>query len=201
MKNRRAMLLLATLAGLTASAAGPAPATAQDDGLEALLAAVAVPPLVVTVARAEPAEPAAPGDTSPGTIVDVAAAAGQFETLLTAAKAADLVGTLSGDGPFTVFAPTDEAFSKLPEGALEDLLANEEQLKKVLTYHVVPGRVTAADVKGLNSAETVAGESLSISTDYGSVKVGNATVVQADVMASNGVIHVIDTVLLPGQGE
>ncbi|MDP2496793.1 MAG: fasciclin domain-containing protein [Candidatus Palauibacterales bacterium] len=136
-----------------------------------------------------------------GTIVEVASQNGSFETLVKAVQAAGLVETLNGDGPFTVFAPTDEAFSKLPEGALEDLLANEEQLKKVLTYHVVPGRVTAADVKGLNSAETVAGESLSISTDYGSVKVGNATVVQADVMASNGVIHVIDTVLLPGQGE
>lgn len=136
-----------------------------------------------------------------GTIVEVASQNGSFETLVKAVQAAGLAETLNGEGPFTVFAPTDEAFSKLPEGALEDLLANEEQLKKVLTYHVVPGRVTAADVEGLDSAETVAGESLRISTEYGSVKVGEATVVQADVMASNGVIHVIDTVLLPGQGE
>ena len=120
-----------------------------------------------------------------GTIVEVASENGSFETLVKAVQAAGLVETLNGDGPFTVFAPTDEAFSKLPEGALEDLLANEEQLQKVLTYHVVPGRVTAADVEGLNSAETVAGESLQISTEYGSVKVGDATVVQADVMASN----------------
>ncbi len=136
-----------------------------------------------------------------GTIVEVASQNGSFETLVKAIQAAGLVETLNGEGPFTVFAPTDEAFSKLPEGALEDLLADKERLKKVLTYHVVPGRVTAADVEGLSSAETVAGESLQINTDYGSVNVDDATVVQADVMASNGVIHVVDSVLLPGQGE
>ena len=136
-----------------------------------------------------------------GTIVEVASANGSFETLVKAVQAAGLVETLNGEGPFTVFAPTDEAFSKLPEGTLQELLANEEQLRKVLTYHVVPGRVTASDVQGMDTAGTVAGESLRIRTESGSVMVDDATVVQADVMASNGVIHVIDTVLVPGQGE
>lgn len=136
-----------------------------------------------------------------GTIVEVAAANGSFQTLVKAVQAAGLAETLSGEGPFTVFAPTDEAFSKLPEGTLEQLLEDKERLTQILTYHVVPGRVTADQVQGIDSAETVAGGALSIRTEYGSVKVGDATVVQADVMASNGVIHVIDTVLLPDQGD
>lgn len=136
-----------------------------------------------------------------GNIVEVASENGSFRTLVKAVQAAGLVETLSGEGPFTVFAPTDEAFYKLPEGTLEQLLANKERLTEVLTYHVVPGRLTAAEVQGIDSAETVAGGPLSIRTEYGSVKVGDATVVQADVMASNGVIHVIDSVLLPGQGD
>jgi len=136
-----------------------------------------------------------------GTIVEVAAANGSFETLVEAVRAAGLVETLSGEGPFTVFAPTDEAFSKLPEGTLEELLNDRERLTEILTYHVVSGRVTAADVSRIDSAETVAGPSLAISTEYGSVKVDDATVVQPDVMASNGVIHVIDSVLLPPEGD
>jgi len=136
-----------------------------------------------------------------GTIVDVAVENGSFETLVQALEAAELVETLSGDGPFTVFAPTDEAFSKLPEGALEDLLNDRERLTRVLTHHVVDGRVTAEQVMKMSSAETLAGDALPIRVEGESVHVGDATVVQADVMASNGVIHVIDTVLLPGDGE
>ena len=135
-------------------------------------------------------------DKAGNTIVDVAVGAGSFTTLVTALKAADLVDTLSGDGPFTVFAPTDEAFAALPEGALEDLLANPEALANILTLHVVAGRATAADVVGLNSVTTVQGSSLDIDTNDG-VSIGGAAVVQADVGASNGVIHVIDKVILP----
>ncbi len=130
------------------------------------------------------------------TIVETAIAAGSFKTLVTAVKAAGLVETLSGDGPFTVFAPTDEAFAKLPAGTLESLLADKDKLTAVLTYHVVPGKVTSQDVMKLSSAKTVQGSELSIDTSSG-VMVDNAKVIKADVMASNGVIHVIDTVLIP----
>jgi uncharacterized surface protein with fasciclin (FAS1) repeats len=129
-------------------------------------------------------------------IVDTAVAAGDFKTLATALKAAGLVDTLKGPGPFTVFAPTDAAFAKLPAGALDALLKDKAKLTKVLTYHVVAGKVTAADVVKLTSAKTVEGQSVAIDARNG-VKVGNAKVVKADVMASNGVIHVIDTVLIP----
>jgi uncharacterized surface protein with fasciclin (FAS1) repeats len=133
-------------------------------------------------------------------IVDTAVAAGSFTTLVAAVQAAGLVETLKGDGPFTVFAPTDEAFAALPEGTVESLLKpeNRDQLIAVLTYHVVPGKVTAADVVKLSDATTVNGAAVSISSSYGKVKIDSATVVQADVMASNGVIHVIDQVILPG---
>ena len=131
-----------------------------------------------------------------GDIVEVAVAAGSFDTLVEAVKAAGLVDTLKGEGPFTVFAPTDEAFAALPEGTLEGLLADKEKLAAVLTYHVVPGKVKAKDVAGLDSATTVQGGTLDIDTEDG-VRVGGAKVVKADVAASNGVIHVIDTVLIP----
>ncbi len=132
-------------------------------------------------------------------IVDVAVANGSFNTLAAALKAGGLIDVLKGDGPFTVFAPTDEAFAKLPEGTVENLLKPEniEQLKAVLTYHVVSGKVMAADVVKLNSATTVNGADVAISVEQQSVKVNTATVVAADVMATNGVIHVIDTVILP----
>lgn len=129
-------------------------------------------------------------------IVDTAVSAGSFTTLVAAVQAAGLVDTLKGDGPFTVFAPTDEAFAKLPPGTVEALLADKAKLTAILTYHVVPGRVTAADVGGLTTATTVQGGALAIDTSAG-VKINDATVVKADVMASNGVIHVIDTVLMP----
>jgi uncharacterized surface protein with fasciclin (FAS1) repeats len=129
-------------------------------------------------------------------IVDTAVAAGQFETLVTAVKAAGVVDTLKSDGPFTVFAPTDEAFAKLPKETLKALLADPDRLGAILRYHVVPGRVMAADVIKLSSAKTALGQSLKISSS-GGVMVGNANIVKADIETSNGVIHVIDTVLIP----
>ena len=130
------------------------------------------------------------------TIVDIAVGAGSFQTLVTALKAADLVDTLQGDGPFTVFAPTDEAFATLPEGALDALLQNPKQLADVLTLHVVAGKAEAADVVGLSSVTSLQGSELAINTDAG-VSVAGANVVQADIGATNGVIHVIDKVILP----
>lgn len=129
-------------------------------------------------------------------IVQTAIAAGQFKTLVKAVEAAGLAETLSGEGPFTVFAPTDEAFAKLPEGALEGLLKNPEALKSVLLYHVVAGKVMAADVAKLKTAKTALGQSVKIDTSNG-VRVDNAEVVKTDVLASNGVIHVIDAVIMP----
>jgi uncharacterized surface protein with fasciclin (FAS1) repeats len=129
-------------------------------------------------------------------IVDVAISAGSFNTLVAAVQAAGLVDTLKGAGPFTVFAPTDDAFAKLPAGTVEALLADIPQLTKILTYHVVPGKVMAADVMGLTSATTVQGGNITINTE-GGVKVDEANVVQTDIEADNGVIHVIDAVILP----
>lgn len=133
-------------------------------------------------------------------IVEIAAGAGTFATLVAAVEAADLVATLKGEGPFTVFAPTDEAFANLPEGTVENLLKpeNKDQLIAVLTYHVVAGKVMAADVVGLDSAETVQGGTVDIEVSNGSVTVDGANVVQTDIQATNGVIHVIDKVMLPG---
>lgn len=132
-------------------------------------------------------------------IVDTAASAGTFKTLVAAVKAAGLVDTLKSQGPLTVFAPTDEAFGKLPPGTVETLLKpeNKDKLIAVLTYHVVPGRVTAGEVVNLDSAKTVNGRSLKISARDGKVMVDNARVTATDIMASNGVIHVIDSVVIP----
>jgi uncharacterized surface protein with fasciclin (FAS1) repeats len=129
-------------------------------------------------------------------IVDTAISAGDFETLVTAIEVAGLVETLKGKGPFTVFAPTDEAFAKLPTGTIEALLQDKAKLTAILTYHVVPGQVMAADVVKLQSAKTVEGQSLSIKTGEG-VMVNSANVIKTDIVASNGVIHVIDAVLIP----
>lgn len=131
-------------------------------------------------------------------IVDTAVAAGSFNTLVAAVQAAGLVDTLKGTGPFTVFAPTDEAFAKLPAAAVADLLKpeNKAKLQGVLTYHVVAGKVLAADVLKLKSAKTVQGQQVAIDTSAG-VKVDNATVVKTDILCTNGVIHVIDSVILP----
>ena len=164
--------------------------------LTAMVAAVAVFALgsVPASAYESSAKKAAKAD-----IVDTAVAAGSFNTLVAAVQAAGLVETLKGDGPFTVFAPTDAAFAALPEGTVESLLKpeNRDQLVAVLTYHVVPGKVTAAEVVNLSEAGTVNGANVTISSSYGKVRVDGANVVQADVLASNGVIHVIDQVILP----
>ena len=133
---------------------------------------------------------------APKSIVATAVEAGSFETLVTAVKAAGLVDALNGEGPFTVFAPTDEAFAKLPEGTVEALVANPEKLKAILTYHVVPGKVMAADVTKITAADTLFGQQLAINTSEG-VMVGGANVVTTDIECSNGVIHVIDSVMMP----
>ncbi|MFM7845774.1 MAG: fasciclin domain-containing protein [Planctomycetota bacterium] len=132
-------------------------------------------------------------------IVDTAVGAGSFKTLVAAVKAAELVETLKGKGPFTVFAPTDEAFAKLPKGTVEDLLKpeNKKKLIAVLTYHVVPGKVMAKDVVGLKEAKTVQGSSAKITVADGKVKIDAANVIKTDIETSNGVIHVIDSVILP----
>lgn len=130
-------------------------------------------------------------------IVDTAVKAGSFNTLVAAIKAANLVDTLKGAGPFTVFAPTDEAFAKLPAGTVDGLLKDIPQLKKILTYHVVSGKVMAAEVVKLKSAKTVEGSDVKIDATNGSVKVNDSTVSTADVDTDNGVIHIIDTVLIP----
>ncbi len=133
------------------------------------------------------------------TIVETAVGAGNFDTLVAAVKAAGLVETLSGEGPFTVFAPTDEAFAKLPEGTLETLLEpeNKDKLVQILTYHVVPGKVAASDVVKLKSAKTVEGQDVTIEVKDGKVMVNDAMVVTTDIETSNGIIHVIDGVILP----
>ncbi len=132
-------------------------------------------------------------------IVETAVAADGFSTLVAAVKAAGLVDTLKGDGPFTVLAPTDAAFAKLPKGTLEELLKpeNKDKLVAILTYHVIPGKVMAADVMKLKEAKTVQGSMVTVMTKDGKVHVDEATVVKADIACSNGVIHVIDSVILP----
>ena len=154
--------------------------------LVSLAAAVAIAALVAAPARAAEKD-----------IVDTAVAAGTFKTLAKLLGDAGLVETLKGTGPFTVFAPTDEAFAKVPKATLEALGKDKEKLKAVLTYHVVPGKVTAAEVTKLKEAKTVQGQSVKISMMGNTVMIDNAHVVKADVMASNGVFHVIDSVILP----
>lgn len=135
-------------------------------------------------------------------IVDTAVGAGEFTTLATALEAADLVSTLKGEGPFTVFAPTDAAFAKLPAGTVEKLLRpeNKKQLVDILTYHVVPGKVRAADVVTLDEIKTVNGKMIDVEVSGTAVKVNGANVTATDIDASNGVIHVIDQVILPPEG-
>ena len=141
--------------------------------------------------------PAAAGSNYNKDIVDMAVAAGSFNTLAKALQAAGLVETLKGPGPFTVFAPTDDAFAKLPAGALDALMKDKAKLTAVLTYHVVPGKVMAADVVKLKSAKTVNGKSVKIQVAGGEVSVDGAKVVKTDIQCSNGVIHAIDSVILP----
>ena len=157
----------------------------------ALVALVAVTAsFSATVAKAE---------TAGKTIVEIAAGAEDFSTLVAAVKAAELVDVLSSKGPFTVFAPTNEAFAKLPKGTVESLLKpeNKDKLIAVLKYHVVPGKVMAKDVVKVDSAKTAQGSSVTVTVEGKTVKVDNAKVVKTDIEASNGVIHVIDTVIIP----
>jgi uncharacterized surface protein with fasciclin (FAS1) repeats len=153
-----------------------------------LLAGIAVTAMIGTSLQAQGKD-----------IVDTAVGAGQFKTLAAALQAAGLVDTLKGAGPFTVFAPTDEAFAKLPKGTVEDLLKpeNKAKLTAILTYHVVPGRVMAADVVKVKEAKTVQGGAIKVNATGGKVMVDAATVVKTDIAASNGVIHVVDSVLMP----
>lgn len=191
MKHLRFASLLVILSLILAACA---PATAP-----------AAPTTAPTAApTAVPTEPPAPTATpeptaAPLTIVDIAAADERFSTLVAAVQAAGLVETLSGEGPFTVFAPTNDAFAQLPEGTLDTLLMpeNKQQLTDILTYHVVAGKVMAADVVNLSEAETVLGEKVAIKTDMGKVFINEAEVVITDIEAANGVIHVIDSVILP----
>lgn len=158
---------------------------------------IAIP--AVALAGSYGSKKADSGTMGSADIVDTAIAAGSFSTLVTAVQAADLVDTLKGEGPFTVFAPTDEAFAKLPQGTVEDLLKpeNKAKLQRILTYHVVPGMVMAADAMNLTEAKTVSGDSFTISKSGDGLMVDNANVVKADIPASNGVIHVIDQVIMP----
>ena len=160
----------------------------------ALALAIAVASQVTLAGECTVAKPEKPKD-----IVDTAVAAGNFKTLAAALKAADLIPTLKGKGPFTVFAPTDKAFGKLPKGTVEELLKpeNKKKLAAVLTYHVVPGRVMAADVVKLSKAKTVQGSEAKISIKEGKVYIDNSLVTATDIKAGNGVIHVIDSVILP----
>jgi uncharacterized surface protein with fasciclin (FAS1) repeats len=148
-----------------------------------------------SVARADHHE----GDKAKKDIVDTAVAAGQFKTLAAALQAGGLVDTLKGEGPFTVFAPTDEAFAKIPKDTLADLLKpeNKDKLVGILKYHVVSGKVMAKDVMGLEKAKTVNGKEVKVKAKDGKVMIDDSTVTKADIAASNGVIHVIDTVLMP----
>ena len=200
MKRFHLMYVLVIL-GLVLAACTPAssnmdqqvPVTAPTNTTEPMPMATATPEPMPTATM----EPTA--TQAPQTIVDIAAADGRFTTLVAAVKAAGLVDTLSGEGPFTVFAPTDDAFAKLPEGTIDELLKpeNKQQLVDILTYHVVPGKVMAADVVKLDQADTVLGQPLKIQVMDGKVMVNDANVILTDVEASNGVIHVIDSVLLP----
>ena len=173
--------------------------------MKKFIAALAIGALVGAQSLA--AQYASEKKAAPGDIVETAVAAGSFKTLATALGAADLVSTLKGNGPFTVFAPTDEAFAKLPAGTVEGLLKDKAKLTAILTYHVVPGKLTAADLKakadkdGYVSLTTVQGSTLRLHFAGSKVHVGeqNANVTAADVMASNGIIHVIDAVVLPPQ--
>ena len=182
------LLLLAVFMTACASQATPteAPAPVETERMEEPTATLLPEP----TATAEPA---------PQTIVDIAIADGRFTTLVAAVQAAGLVETLSADGPLTVFAPTDDAFAALPEGTVEALLADIPTLTNILLYHVVEGNVMAADVVSLTSAPTLAGKDVGVTVEGETVRINDATVIITDIEASNGVIHVIDTVLLPPQ--
>jgi uncharacterized surface protein with fasciclin (FAS1) repeats len=161
----------------------------------ALAAALAVP--CTLAAQEAQGYSESPPTMAQSDIIETAVAAGSFNTLAKAIEAAGLTETLKGEGPFTVFAPTDEAFAKLPEGTVDALLKHKAKLTAILTYHVVAGNVMAKEVAGMSSAKTVNGQDISIKAKGGKVMIDKAAVIQADIAASNGVIHVIDQVLMP----
>ena len=163
----------------------------------ALFATLFLGVIFIGPARAEAQNAAVEAHQSGKDIVETAVDAGQFTTLVTALKAAGLVDTLKGRGPYTVFAPTDAAFAKVPADKLQALLGDKEALTRVLLYHVVPGRYMASDVAAMEMAPTAEGQKLDVKSDNNGVSVGSAKVVGTDIVASNGVIHVIDTVLIP----
>ena len=167
-------------------------------GVVAVLGAVLML-LAACGSDAETTTPAAEPEAQPATIVDIAVGDGRFQTLVAALQAAGLVETLQGEGPFTVFAPTDNAFAKLPEGTVDALLQDVPALTDILLYHVVSGNVKATDVVKLDMATTVQGEAVSITVDGDTVRINDAQVIITDIAAANGVIHVIDTVLVPPQ--
>lgn len=186
---KRFMFIALTGAAFAVSACSSTPASPSATAVPATVAPTAVPAT---------AAPSAAASTGLGDIVATADGAGSFKTLLAAATAAGLVDTLKGDGPLTVFAPTDAAFAALPAGTLDGLLADPAALKKILLYHVVSGKVTADQVVDLTSADSAEGSKIKIAVKDGKVYLNDTTqVVTPDVMASNGVIHVIDSVLLP----
>ncbi|HEY3333911.1 MAG TPA: fasciclin domain-containing protein [Candidatus Limnocylindrales bacterium] len=192
--KRTLLLPLAAAAAIVVAACGGASSTAAPATTAPTEAPMSAAPASDAPMSAAPSESAA----AMGDIVDVATAAGSFKTLLTAATAAGLVDTLKGPGPFTVFAPTDDAFAKLPAGTVEGLLKDPEALKAILLYHVLAGKVTSDQVVGLTSADTVGGPAIKITVKDGSVYLNDTVkVVTTDIAASNGVIHVIDGVLLP----
>jgi len=203
MLNRRFLIALVLGAGVAvvgcsggkgttieAGSPGAASASAQAPAAVPLPAAVSSP-------AAMPESAAVPAQAATGNIVQVAQSAGQFNTLLAAVQAAGLTSTLEGPGPFTVFAPTDAAFAKIPKATLDAVLADKATLTKILTYHVVPGTVMSNQITNGQTAQTVEGQPVTFTVSGGAVKVNDATVVKADVQAANGVIHAIDTVLMP----
>ncbi|AMW27658.1 fasciclin domain-containing protein [Arthrospira platensis FACHB-971] len=209
---KRLLILLVTLGGTAFLAACGEPTATETQGEPTeQIAETSEPVTAETVsdetieAQAEPAgeEMAAVVDSDPTeTIVGIASGESQFSTLVAALETAELAEILSGEGPFTVFAPTDEAFAALPEGTVEELLKpeNRDQLVQILTYHVVPSQVLSANISD-GSVETVAGMPLTITVMDGTVMVNEASVIQADILGSNGVIHAVDTVILPGVVE
>ncbi len=194
MLNRKTLTALVLGAGVALVACSGGKGTTIEAGASGAAPAEASAP---AGAPAAPAPAAIPEQTPSGNIVQVAQSAGQFNTLLAAVQAAGLTSTLEGPGPFTVFAPTDAAFAKIPKSTLDSVLADKATLTKILTYHVLPGKVTSDQITNGQTAQTVEGQSVTFAVNGNSVKVNDANVVQADVLASNGVIHAIDTVLMP----
>lgn len=199
MRNRITLTTLAFAGSalLVAACGGSKGETITAVVPQAATVAAAPVPVAAPLPAQAPAAAPVPAQATAGNIVEVAQGAGQFNTLIAAVQAAGLTGTLERPGPFTVFAPTDAAFAKIPKATLDAVLADKSTLTKILTYHVLPANVTANQITNGGSAVTVEGQPVTFTVSGGTVKVNDATVVTADVQASNGVIHVIDSVLMP----